>query len=325
VEAGGEELQLSVSLGYVVVSDAGRTADDILRQADLALYSAKAGGRGRCAAYGVQAASASEHEWADRLERAWRNGRLLLRWAPVAALHGRIVACRALLSWIDDGGAERHPDELVAVLSHGRLFGPVRHSLIRQALRQRAEWQRHGLIDEHFRVHVRVFARQLADIDLAQDILGELRATDTPPSALVLDVEDHALGAGPGGLTRLEQLTEAGVRLYLDRFGADAVPLERLTWPALAGIRVDPVLVDEVWRDPRRAAVADCLLELGARAGLDVIVDGIDHPEQLEWLSGKPILGVAGPLVGGALKADEMRDRLVSGRPLERRRSFRLT
>ena len=325
VEAGGEELQLSVSLGYVVVSDAGRTADDILRQADLALYSAKAGGRGRCAAYGVQAASATDHEWAERLERAWRNGRFVLRWAPVAALDGRILACRAVLSWIDDDGVERDPDELITVLSNGRLLGPVRHSLIRKALRQRSDWQRDGLIDEHFRVHVRVFARQLADIDLTQDLLGELRDTGTPPSSLVLDVEDQALMAGPGGLTRLEQLTDAGVRLYLDRFGADAVPLERLTWTALAGIRLDPAVVHDVWRDPRRAGVADCLLELGARAGLDLVVDGIDHPEQLEWLSGKPILGVAGPLVGGALKVDEMQDRLTSRSPLERRGSFRLT
>jgi diguanylate cyclase (GGDEF)-like protein len=272
-----------------------------------------------------QAASATDHEWAERLERAWRNGRFVLRWSPVAALDGRILACRAVLSWIDDDGVERDPDELITVLSNGRLFGPVRHSLIRKALRQRVEWQRAGLIDDDFRVHVRVFARQLADIDLCQDLLAELRTTDSPPSSLVLDVEDQALMAGPGGLARLEELTDAGVGLYLDRFGAEAVPLERLTWSALAGIRLDPALVSDAWRDRRRAAVADCLLELGARAGLDLVVDGIDHPEQLEWLSGKPILGVAGPLVGGALKVDEMQDRLTSRSPLERRGSFRLT
>lgn len=323
VTVGEEQLNLSVSLGYVVVSDPGRSADDILRQADLALYSAKAAGRGRCAAYGVQAAASSEHELSDRLERAWRHGQFVPRWAPIACLDGSIQQARVMLGWIDDDGVERHPDELVAALSNGPLFSRVRRSLVADGLQQRRRWCAEGLVDEDFTIHVRVFARQLADPHLTTDILNELAVTETAPTRLVLDVEDQAVRSSPGSVHRLEQLVAAGVRIHLDRFGAGGVPIDRLTWPALAGVWLDRSLIDGVWREPRRAAVVDSLLEMGVRAGLEIIVDGVDHPEELGWFASRPPVALTGPLVGGPMAVEAMQQRLASGASLERFRSPR--
>ena len=104
--------------------------------------------------------------------------------------------------------------------------------------------------------------------------------------------------------------------------GAGAVPLDRLAWPALSGIRLDPVLVEGVWREERRATVVECLLELVAKSGLEAIADGVDHPEQVEWLAARRAVAVAGPLVGETMAVAALQDRLGSARPLQHRRTF---
>lgn len=308
----GQEVELSVSLGYVVVTQPGRSADEILRQADVALYAAKAEGRGRAAAYVPQSPCGTEDALAQQLDKAWRDGGFLLRWAPIAGLDRTVHAARGMLWWIDDEGNERDPDTLAAVLSNGPLFGPVRRWVMRQALRQRARWVADGAVGEDFAVHVRVFARQLADPDLAGDVQAELRATGTPPHVLVLDVEDNAIASSPGGAQRLDELAALGVRIYLDRFGSGPVALDRLTHDAVTGLRLDGALLADVWRDHRRGAVVDCILAMGTSAGLDIIVDGVNHTEQLHWLSSRPSVAVAGPLVGEPMELEVLLARLAA-------------
>jgi diguanylate cyclase (GGDEF)-like protein len=315
VEVGGEQLQLSVSLGYLIVSEPGRSADDILRLADLALYAAKAGGRGRYASFSPPADAASEGELVAELERAWADGRFVLRWAPIAGLDGKVRAARAMLWWIDEDGTERDPDELVAALPNGPLFGRVRRWVLAEALRARAQWVLDGTVDEDFRVHLRVFGRQLADAELPGDVLAELEATGTPGPVVALDVDEQAIGSSPGATERLEELAAAGLLVYLDRFGAAPVALDRLVTGPLAGLRLDAELVRDVWRRGDAAAMVDCLLVLAATAGLDVIVDGVDHAEQLQWLAGRRPVAVAGPLVGDPMAFEPLVARLATSRP----------
>lgn len=313
VEVDGDSLDLSVSLGYVVVGEPGLSADDVLRRADQALYAAKAGGRGRYATVAASDTSDGEEHPALDLARAWDEQRVVLRWSPVTTLDGHIVGARASLWWLDEDGRPHDPDEHGA---SGSTSGTAHRWMLGHALRCRARWREEGWIDEHLTVHVAVSPRRLADSDLVADVRSELAASGCDPCSLVLAVDDAAVSGVPGAPERLDELAALGVRVHLDHVGLGAVPVDRLAWPSVSGVWLDPSLLDGVAHDRRRAAVVDGLLGLAAAAGLQAGVGGLDSPEQLDALAGRGVTATArvavwGPVVGEPVDADAFVDRLV--------------
>jgi len=271
----GRELRASASIG-IAAATADATPEDVVRDADLAMYRAKAEGPGRQAGYdaGLRDAALARLDAEAALRRALDTGELTVHYQPVAAAaDGRIAGVEALVRW--PGGLA--PRELLALAEDTGLILALGDWVLREACRAVAAWRARpghaGLV-----LGVNVSARELADPELPTRVRAALAAAGLPPDALRLEVGERALTQDPEGvlavLGRLRD--EAGVAAQIDDFGAGAASLRTLhRFPGTA-IKLDRSFL----QDPDAEAVLRAVAGLARTLGLEVVAEGVETPAQ---------------------------------------------
>ncbi|GII05095.1 hypothetical protein Pta02_71030 [Planobispora takensis] len=285
----GHELHLTTSIG-VLAGLPTATPSEALRDADLALYAAKNAGKNQYAMF----TSALREDRLERtrltigLRRALAGGELVLNYQPVVDLaSGDIRKVEALLRWNPTGSRPVPPDVFIPIAEESGLIVPIGTWVLEQACRDAGRWyERHGVS-----VTVNVSGRQLREPDFAETVLDILARHGLPEQALVLEItESMLLATTPAETARiiaaLATLREHGVRVALDDFGTGYSSLSYLrTLP------VDILKIDKSFLPPsghadhhQMRAFTKAILELSASLGLNVIVEGVETPEQAALL-----------------------------------------
>jgi len=281
---GGLDLHLTASAG-LVESTVGRSAGEALRDADLALYEAKAAGRDRVVAFRPQLRDAlvRRSELADGLRDALDRRELELAYQPVVDLmSGRMVAAEALLRWRRGGGEPVPPGQFVPIAEQtGLIVGIGWWALAEACARVRPWHERYGVA-----VTVNISALQLREPDFADRVLGALRAAGVPGAALVLEVTESTLITDAAAVEAvLQELRAHGVRVAVDDFGTGYSSLSYLmTLP------VDVLKLDRAFTaprggpSPRQYAVVGAVLQLAAGLDLATIAEGVETRAQAQAL-----------------------------------------
>ncbi|GAA3162700.1 hypothetical protein GCM10010466_62050 [Planomonospora alba] len=281
----GRELYVTTSIG-VLADTAPTTASDALRDADLALYAAKAAGKNRVAVfdYTLRAERLHHSEIAAGLRRALAAGEFSLAYQPVVDLAtGGIHAVEALLRWTPAGGRSIPPDVFIPVAEDTGLIVDIGWWALEQACAEAKRWhERHGIA-----VTVNVSGRQLRERTFRETVMEILTRHALPRNALTLEVtESMLLATGPAETQRivgiLADLRAHGVRIALDDFGTG--------YSSLAYLRTLPVDILKIDRsfttpltgaDHRQArAFTKAIVELAASLGLSTVVEGVESVEQ---------------------------------------------
>jgi diguanylate cyclase (GGDEF)-like protein len=286
----GRELPIGASIGLAMSSHTAK-AEELLRFADLAMYRAKALGRGRYEVF--ETSMWSDMEERAELETELRaaiaqpdgDGDLTIVYQPILDLLTLdLVGVEALARWRHPRQGEIEPELFIAVAEEAGLIVELGRSMLRRACRQVRLWRdRFGLA---VAMSVNVSAHQLDDARLVDDVIAAINEAGIEPQQLVLEINETVVmqDTGSTAADRLLALKAIGVRLAIDGFGTGYSSLGYLKRLPVDALKIDKSLVQDVERSSRDRALVRTVLSLGETLGLDMIAEGIESVEQLRAL-----------------------------------------
>ena len=283
---GGERVRSSASIGGVSGRRRGSdTAVDLLRDADAAMYQAKAGGRGRVEVFDELAARRAH----DRLQlrsdlvTALERGQLELNYQPVVELEdGRVLGFEALLRWTHPLLGRISPADFIPLAEETGAIVPIGRWVLEQACAQLAAWQRlPGCAD--LRINVNVSAVQLRSPSFPREVLAAVRAAQVDPCQVTLELTESAQ-VSDFHAEQLRQLAAAGMRIALDDFGTVYSNVGYLKRLPVGSIKIDRSFVAGVTCEEVDRGIVHALCGLIDTLGLRVVAEGIETPEQRDEL-----------------------------------------
>jgi Amt family ammonium transporter len=272
----------SASIGIALASEEYDDAFDLMRDADTAMYQAKAGGRGRYRTF--EPAMREEAQGLFRLEsslrRATLQGEFVLHYQPIVDLaSGRPVGLEALARWQHPQRGLVDPDAWIHLAEEAGLIDQVGRWALSEACLALRGWE--DLLPAAFSVSVNLSRRQLAEADLVEDVARALEETGLPPGRLTLEVTENALFENAEAAVRvLGRLRELGVRVAIDDFGTGYSALGHLLRLPADLLKVDRSLVSEMERSARGLEIVRAVVGLGRGLGLDVVAEGVESEGQ---------------------------------------------
>jgi len=283
---GGHEHALGASIGIAVSPRHGHDRATLMRHADMAMYQAKQGGRGRYAVFADaldEAMSERSRLLAD-LRRAVERDELLLHYQPrVQSADGQIRSAEALVRWQHPELGFLMPGRFIALAEESDLIEAVGTCVLRLACAQIARWRRGGLTLD--RVSVNVSPRQLMSGRLVGEVDRALSDFGVPPEALELEVTESLLvGDAQAACDQLQALRERGVLIALDDFGTGYSSLSTLRQLPIDVMKVDRAFVKDLGQDDTALAVTQTILTLAKALGKHTVAEGMETAEQADML-----------------------------------------
>jgi diguanylate cyclase (GGDEF)-like protein/PAS domain S-box-containing protein len=276
---GDREITIRSSVGVVLASSGHRTADDMLRDADVAMYRAKASARGSYALFepSMQAEVAARQELESELREAITHEGLTLAYQPIVDLRsGKIVSIEALARWPHPVRGDVPPSVFIPSAEESGLILPLGRWVLRRACLDLAELRRAGGVAADLRLSVNLSPRQLGD-RIVEDVLGALREAGLSPDVLDLEItESFVLDCGEEGLGYIKLLRAAGCGVSFDDFGTGYSSLGSLRYLPIDGLKIDLSFVAEMLRGGVEAAVVEAVVRLGAALGVSVVAEGVE-------------------------------------------------
>ena len=279
----GNEVQVHASIGVAVETPATPTTpEELLRNADLAMYVGKQRGKGRYELFEDQMHQAAIRrlELKAALDRATAEEQLEVYYQPIVDLAtGAIAGFEALLRWRGPDGQFVPMGEVISLAEETGLIVPIGRFVLREACRQALEWSRIDGSQKH--VAVNVSPLQLEHGTLVRDVRAALRLSGLDPSCLIVEITESALSEESLSAVReLRALRKLGVRLALDDFGTGYSSLGRLRHLPFDIVKIDRSFIARVTHE-REGAVVQSILEMASTMGLDVVAEGIETQAQL--------------------------------------------
>jgi diguanylate cyclase (GGDEF)-like protein/PAS domain S-box-containing protein len=282
----GREVYVSFSVGVAVYPEDGRDPDTLLRNADAAMYQAKAQGRNNFQFFTADLnVQASERlDIATELRRALEREELLLHFQPQVELAtGRVVGAEALVRWQHPARGLVPPGKFIPVAEETGLIGAVGEWVLRNAAAQSRAWRREGL--PPVVVAVNLSARQFRDTKLADKVRAVLEEMELTPKSLELELTEGSLMHNPEEAAgTLGRLKEAGYRLAIDDFGTGYSSLSYLQRFPLDKLKIDAAFVRELPGSADSVAIVLAVISMGHSLGLKVIAEGAETAQQVEFL-----------------------------------------
>jgi len=282
----GTELFVHGSVG-IAMTTGDKDAGELLRDADTAMYQAKAQGKNcyRVFEPGMYSASVARLELDGDLRRAIQRDQLLLHYQPVVSLGtSRVVALEALVRWQHPTRGLVQPDEFIPLAEENGLIVEIGRWVLHEACRQTRIWQT-TTNDETLTVAVNLSARQLNDPGLATDVALALANSGLAPHSLTLEITETVLMHDPAAaIATLHQLKSSGVRLAIDDFGTGYSSLSSLQHLPVDTLKIDKAFIDGIATGAEAAGLVEAILKLASTLALETVAEGVERPEQLESL-----------------------------------------
>lgn len=282
----GQALFLSASIGISIFPHDALNAEQLLRNADAALFLAKSQGRERYALYTEELTAHAQRlvELAGELRQAIAQGELRVFYQPIHNLHTRrIEGVEALVRWQHPQRGMVPPGEFVPVAEQNGLIDDIDRWVLTEACRQMHEWLENGVVLSFVAVNVssRLFSRGDLDSRVAQ-VLNE---TGLAPEYLELEVTESAVMDDPEqAIEQMHRLRELGLKLSIDDFGTGYSSLLRLKRMPVQKLKIDQGFVSGLPEDDDDIAIVRAIIALAQAMGMRVLAEGIEHADQASFL-----------------------------------------
>ncbi len=281
----GKEVSLSGSIG---VATGSSPSDDLLRNADLAMYEAKRHGAGRHESFQpeMHTSVVERLELEAELKRAIAEDQLVVHYQPVVELaSGRVAGAEALVRWRHPSRGLLPPGEFIPLAEQtGTILALGRH-VLETACREAAGWQRDGRIRPGFAISVNVSLLQLEQGSIVDEVASALETSGLDPGSLTLELTESAFGGDARQTAALlQRLSDLDVELGVDDFGTGFSSLRHLQHFPIDLLKIPKPFVDGLGRQGDDSALAKAILEIAHSLGLRVIAEGIERREQADRL-----------------------------------------
>ena len=277
----GREISISASVG-LTVTDCAAEPDELMRNADAAMYAAKKSGKNRCATFepNMHAQGANRLELRTELEAALRGEQFVLHYQPIMALDSAAVAgFEALVRWNHPTRGLVPPLDFVPLAEETGLIAPLGRWILHEACREASEW--HVTAGTTVGLSINLSAVQLRSRDVIADVANALAAAKLDPSRLTLEVTETALmGDTEAVAAVLAGLKALGVRIAIDDFGTGYSSFAHLQSLPIDVIKVDRSFVSVVGEGPEQAAYAKAIVNIAQTLGLETVAEGVEAQSQ---------------------------------------------
>jgi diguanylate cyclase (GGDEF)-like protein/PAS domain S-box-containing protein len=284
IRVGNADVVVSASIGIAVGGDRRADASTLLRDADVAMYTAKRRHRGGYVLYEptMHAAAVARLELESDLRSAIDHEDFTVHYQPIVTLgDGRITGFEALVRWRHPRRGLISPDQFIPIAETTGLIVPIGRWVLREACRQARRWQVDLQPDPPVTMSVNLSVRELHDPGLVDHVAAVLAETGLDPTLLVLEITETSMVEDADEmLATLHALRALGVRLAVDDFGTGYSSLSYLRRLPIDVLKLDRSLVSSSDEAGRDAALVDAVFRLGADLGLQTIVEGVEEPEQ---------------------------------------------
>ncbi|WP_275776016.1 EAL domain-containing protein [Paenarthrobacter sp. Y-19] len=290
MEIEGQHLRCGASMG-LRMADPGQRAEELMMEADIAMYESKSDGRGRLKIFepAMLHARQMRNQLIGELKEAIAGSQLVLHYQPIVTLDTReIEGVEALVRWNHPTRGLIMPDEFIPIAEETGMISDLGGWVLRTAVEQLKQWRTDPLTRRHrFSMRINVSAADLQRLEFVEDVREALSEADLDPSLLVLELTESAVIQG-NDLDRytLNSLRRLGVGLEIDDFGTGYSSISYLRQLPVDTVKVDRTLLSALGSDPSQPALLAAVLQLIRACGLNAVWEGIETAEQAEYLLG---------------------------------------
>jgi diguanylate cyclase (GGDEF)-like protein/PAS domain S-box-containing protein len=278
---GSTEVSLFASVGVSVSHDAKANPEDLLREADVAMYRAKGSGGHRLELFdeSLRREVSARMELDKRLRHALPRKELAVVYQPVLPIgSATAIGCEALVRWHPDDGETVQPSAFLSLAEESDMIAQIGEWVLRTACAQAARWRREG---SDLMVGVNISARGLTEIDLTQRVKEALAHADLPAGSLCLEVPETAITRDPERAeASLRELKRLGVKIALDNFGVEQTSLRLPVSLPFDMLKIDRTLIQHMEHDSEQRAIVVAILALAHEINLAVVAVGIETDQQ---------------------------------------------
>jgi EAL domain-containing protein (putative c-di-GMP-specific phosphodiesterase class I) len=275
------------SIGVTLFGKQPSSVNELLKQADLAMYQAKAAGRNAVRFFDpeMQEVASANAALAADLRQAWRDNHLQIEYQPQVGVDGRMTGVEALLRWQHPTRGIVGPEEFVPTAEETALIIPIGHWVLEAACAQLAVWAQRP-DRAHLTIAVNVSVRQFRHPEFIDEVVSCVRRSGIPPDRLKLELTESLLADNlEATIARMRNLKEMGVRLSVDDFGIGYSSLSYLKRLPIDELKIDRGFVKDILTDGNDAAIAATIIGLCRNLGLEVIAEGVETEEQRAFLA----------------------------------------
>jgi diguanylate cyclase (GGDEF)-like protein len=280
---GEHHVGVTASIGIATARDADETAADVVRNADVAMYMAKANGKAGFAVFdpGMHAAIRERHELGVQLQRAVELGQLRLEYQPIVDLaDGQLAGVEALVRWQHPERGLVSPGDFIEIAEENGAILPIGRWILREACREASSW---GAVDRSVFLCVNVSAREIQQPGFVEAVREALSEAGMAAVRLNLEITETALlKATPKTIATLEELRRLGVRIVIDDFGTGYFSLSHLRQFPIDVLKIASEFVQVPEGDAKAYALAGAIVAMGRSMEIGTVAEGIETAEQAD-------------------------------------------
>ena len=301
------DLQISASVGIALYPGNGQTAEELLMNADAAMYHAKGGGKNSYSFFDVSmnTNARKQLQLLQDLRQALEHKQFRLHYQPkFDASNGKPVGAEALLRWEHPQQGLLMPENFIELAEKTGLIIPIGEWVLNEACRQMRVWFDEGY--SHWRIAVNLSSLQFCYSGLVDSVLSALERHQLPANSLTLEItETTAMSDADASMTVLQKLSQMGVDLSIDDFGTGYSSLMYLKRLPANELKIDRGFVRDLEHDSDDAAIVSAIVALGQALGLRIVAEGVETDTQQSFLTTLGCDSLQGFLLGQPLPAEQ--------------------
>ena len=297
----------TASIGITLFDSSGTDIETLLKQADLAMYRAKADGRNMARFFDPSMQDAADRRAA--FEMAMRDGLSLGQFRvfcqPQFDAHGRLVGAEALVRWQRGEQELIGPDDFIAFAEESGLILPLGEHVLEESCRALARWE-HDPALGRLKLAVNVSVHQMRDPGFPAAVAGILHGTGAPAERLYLELTESVFAENMHEITeRMHELRSQGICFSLDDFGTGYSSLAYLRRFPLSALKIDRSFVHDIGIDPGSGSIVEAIIVLARKFELEIVAEGVEHEAQRHFLVDGGCTSLQGFLLGRPLPMAE--------------------
>lgn len=301
------DLQISASIGIALYPGNGQSAEELLMNADAAMYHAKGGGKNGYSFFDVSmnTNARKQLQLLQDLRQALEHNQFRLHYQPkFDASNGKPVGAEALLRWEHPQQGLLQPDDFIELAEKTGLIIPIGEWVLNEACRQMRIWFDQGY--SHWRIAVNLSTLQFCYSGLVDSVVSALERNQLPANSLTLEItETTAMSDADASMTVLQKLSHMGVDLSIDDFGTGYSSLMYLKRLPANELKIDRGFVRDLEHDSDDAAIVSAIVALGQALGLRIVAEGVETDTQQSFLTTLGCDSLQGFLLGQPLPAEQ--------------------
>jgi diguanylate cyclase (GGDEF)-like protein/PAS domain S-box-containing protein len=286
-ELATRELIVTASIGIILFPDGQLSAEEVMKQADMAMYQAKESGRNSYHFYrpSMQQSIEDRYELEQQLNRAIKEQQFTLHYQPKIDVHGAIVGAEALVRWNHPERGLVYPDTFIPAAENSRLIIPISEQIIQIAAEDLARWCEQDLIDEKFILSINISASHFSQDTFEESVVGNLLLKGADLTRIELELTEGVIIKDfDKTIEKMLSLADMGIRFSIDDFGTGYSSLQYLHRLPIHTLKIDRAFVRDVVSDSGSQIITKTIISMGRNLGLELIAEGVEDTAQRQFL-----------------------------------------